>query len=1277
MKKRFFVKRLLAFPLIALFSFGAVLPAFAESAGMTEAIKSNVALGKKVIASDDYVAPEGIWSAVFLTDGKIEKMGEGDSRLGWSTLPTTNRKQVSEVDLTIDLDGNYSVDAVALAPTKHDYKTFPMSYEIQLSADGNSWTTVAKVTDRTATPETQVHTFTSTVCAFVRVHITKNSPVMNSGSYLSQLGEIEINGTRYRKLVNAASGKAFTASASLESGSFGVKRLTDGKMNSGWSSRAADSSVSDSAPVELTMDLKGVYELDEIRLFPCTDPAYFPTSYEIYTSFGGEKWEKLNASPESAGSAKPQTVSCAQQCAAYVRIVITESAKNSKGGSVAQLSEIEIIGEKMAVGEVSVNKSALRMQPGESDKLRLTRLNTDPRIPTPNVVWTSDNESVAKIDSSGCVTAIGLGVTTLRGTTNNKIYTCKISVDEHSMLDNFMITTFRSPSKPYLTPETYDLLQAAGFTNIQNEWNTTVNTLEDNLLMAQYSYERGMDITASLGDWKDGFAGISYEEIQERISLVSHVPGVGGIYIIDEPYNANQYAPAFKAIKDLLPYADVHLNFLPMLVYPNAKIYEAQMNDLYQLSGGRLDYLMYDYYPFGLETDSFNEGNWYNNLDVVRKLGLKTGAKTGTFIQSISMRNGYRRPNGKEIRFEAYSAAAYGYKQLAYFCWETPNEVDYGFGPAIVDIYGKPTEIYEPVKEVNNEILKLGPTLMQLDSVNVYHAGKRCSSYNRLPQDFFIQPQGDAQLVISHMRNKNTDADYAMLVNRDLKNEQTVTFTVPEGTASIEEISNQTGLPEEMKRNADGSYTVTLRAGAGILVKMPASCNYTPNYGKFLPQAGENLALNANISGSGSVGADGFYLSYVQDGNRFSTTAYQGWDSTPAAEDDQTAWLLADLGGIAEINRVDLYPAGQSYRFGMLFPTDFTIDVSQDGENWKSVVTQTNFAKPETVPSFTFEKVSARYVRLNITGMRKFSDEYRAQIGEFEIYNDDGSVPAPKNPSSSDEEDKKASVNLASNATVICSSSYEEAPYWSKTGINDGRLHEVTEDDGLHCGWSSAINANKEQDGATEWIGYDFGKKTSVNTVIVYTARHPVADAFPIDFCVEVSDDGENWRTVYSKTGEIDLTVSCARTLSFDSVETRYLRFRGTKLSELSPYGYMMQLSELEVYNIKDDADKTELKAAVEQAKAIQTAEYTQASIDTLNTEIAFAEAVLADENASQEDVDAALTALNNAVKNLTPANTADNGGMPVWLLCIIIAAGLAVLGGAAYAITRAASKKK
>lgn len=1274
MKKHIFLKRLLALPLITFFSLGNSLPAFAESSGMTKEVENNIALGKRVIASDDYIAPEGIWAGEYLTDGIIDEMGQGKSHLGWSTLPTTNRKQISNVDITIDLDGIYLVDAVALAPTKHDYKTFPMSYEIQLSEDGTNWTTAVNVTDHNATPETQVYKFKTVKCSFVRLHITKNSPVTNSGSYLSQLGEIEVNGYRYRELVNIISDKVFNASESFESGSFGVKMLTDGRMNGGWSSRASDSSVSDSDPVELIMDLKGIYELDEIRLFACADPSYFPKSYEIYTSFLGEKWEKLDALTKPDDSLNMQTISCSVQLAAHVRIVITESVKNSNGGDVAQISEIEIIGERRKDMEPSINKASLRMQPGESDRLRVASMITDDRIPAPDVEWSSDNESVARIDSNGVVTAIGLGSTILKGTAGNKVYTCNITVDRHSMLDNFMITTFRSPSKPYLTPETYDLLKAAGFTNIQNEYNTTVNTLEDNMLMAQYSYERGMDITASLGAWKDCFAGISYEEIQNRISLVSHVPGVGGIYIIDEPYNANPYAPVFKAIKDMMPYADAHLNFLPLAAYPNAIVYEAQMNDLYQLSGGRLDYLMYDYYPFGLQPGSFNEGQWYKNLDVVRKLGLKTGAKTGTFIQSISLRNGYRRPNGNEIRFEAYSAAAYGYKQLAYFCWETPNEIDYGFGPAIVDINGKTTEIYEPVKEVNNEILKLGPTLMQLDSVNVYQSGDSCGYGTALPDDFFIKPQGNAQLVISHMRNKNTDTDYVMLVNRNLKKEQTITFNVPKGTEYIEEISNQTGLPEKIKRNADGSYTVTLRAGAGILVKMPSSCNYTPNYGRFIHQTGQNLALNANISASGSVGADGFYISYVHDGKRFSSNDLQGWDSTPSK--DQNAWLLADLGGKAEINRVDLYPAGQNSRFGELFPSDFSIDVSEDGENWKSVVVKAGFDKPADVPSFTFEKTSARYVRLNITGMHKYGGQYRAQISEIEIYDDDGSVPAPKNEPDDGKVDFKPSANLALGADVICSSSYEEAPYWTKKGINDGLLHDIIEDDGMHCGWSSATNVNKEQAGANEWIGYDFGEKKTVNTVVVYSARHPVADAFPIDYCVEVSDDGENWREVYSKNGEIDLTVSCARTLTFDSVETRFIRFRGTKLSELYPYGYMMQLSELGVYNINDEAEKKDLQAAINKAKSIKTDKYTQSSVDALKAAIVSAEAVLADENASQENIDAELENLNKAIKNLTAAKSSRKK-MPLWLLCVIAIAGLAVLGSAAYVITSAVVKKK
>ncbi len=810
------------------------------------------------------------------------------------------------------------------------------------------------------------------------------------------------------KTYNFAIGQTVSASNSYTNpeGFYRAHYLVDGEWGTyknpgdklGWHTDP-DKALGETTPVTITVTLDSVYELDEIILYPqkWANGKTFPRDYLLQVSMNGDDWttvaEGKNMNAQASGNLSVQPISHNVETVSlkYFRMYITRhSAETNPSGTAyySALGELELMGRVDANHpentRISINKTALRMQPGEWDVLKVAAGSA--LIDAPDVAWSSDNSAIATIDAEGKVTAVAYGTTTLRGMTAEKEYTCTILVDDYSVLDNLMITSFRSPSKVHLTPETYDLLKAAGFTNIQNENNTTVNTISDNLLMAQYSYERGMDITASIGAWKDGFLGISYEEAQERALLFSHVPGVGGIYILDEPYNANAYASVFKPIKEVMPYADVHLNFLPLHAYPNAKVYAAQMNDLYQLTGGRLDYLMYDRYPFTWADRWMDEAGWLQNLDVVRELGLKTGAKTGTFILSISSETyNYRRPEGTEIRYMMYTALAYGYKQIAYFCWETPTEFsNKDFGPAIVDREGNPTEIYEPVKEVNNEALMLGPTLMQLDSVDAYIVGSSCGYDNALPDDFFLQPNAGANLVISHMRNPETGEDYAFVVNRNRYSEQTVILTPADYIVSIQEVSNQTGSLENVTRNADGTYSVTLRAGAGKLFKMPNTCNYTPDYGKFIVEEGENLALKGNIRSDDSVGADGFYLAYVNDGERSGTDDCFGWDST--VREDGQAWLEVDLGGVAAVDRVVLYPEGDERRYAAYFPSDFTIELSIDGETWQTVANAQNYPRPDMdgdIPTFTFEAVPARYVRLNITKMRR---DNRARIAEFEVY---------------------------------------------------------------------------------------------------------------------------------------------------------------------------------------------------------------------------------------------------------------------------------------------------
>ncbi len=1034
----------------------------------------NFAIGQSIQASSDYVNPEGFFNAQFLVDGEWGTYAVPGDKLGWHTDPFQTIEETTPVDITLTLDGTYVLNEIVLKPQKwSNGQAFPRDYLLQVSMDGQTWTTVAegKGVNASAAGNAQVkpisYPIAETQLKFFRIHITRHSTQFdaNTKAYYSGIGELELMGT-----------------------------------------------YDESAPGNMAVEL---------------------------------------------------------------------------------------------------NKSALRMQPGEYDVLRLTRSASE-------YLWSSDNPAVATVDENGRVEAVAFGETTIRVKTPKGEAACTVLVDDYSVLDNLMITTFRSPSKPHLTPETYDLLVEAGFNNIQNEFNTSVNTIEDNLLMAQYAYERGMYITASLGAWADGFVGLSYEAVQERVSIFSHVPGVGGIYILDEPYNANPYATAYKPIKDLMPHVDIHLNFLPMLVYPNAKTYSAQINDFYQLTGGRLDYLMYDHYPYNFEEKYFNEASWYQNMDVVRELGLKVGAKTGTFILSIGMRGGYRKPTGDEIRFEMYSAMAYGYKQLAYFCWETPNEIDYGFGPAIVDTEGKPTEIYEPVKEVNNEALKLGPTLMQLECVTPYNTGTKCGYDRSLPTDFFLQPNADAQLIISHMRNPETGEDYAFIVNRKRYEEQTVTLTPAAYIASIKEVSNQTGKLEDVLRNADGTYTITLRAGAGRLFKMPETCNYTPDFGKFVVTEGENLALQGNVRAENSVGADGFYMAYANDGERFSGREVRGWDSTVCP--NQKSWVYVDMGGVTTVNRVDLYPAGSSATFGEGFPTDFTIDVSTDGETWTTVQTVKDCPRPtKVVPTYTFDAVEARYVRVNITGMQKVDGAYRARISEIEIYHDNGTLPSPDNtPYVVPEAPLGSNIATAQDTEILFSSNNTTADF-SAEAIRDGQKT-------VSVGWSSnSYNAPN----AAEWVGYDFGAAQIVAKVIAYRTTE---DVFPVAYRVETSMDGKDWRVIHEVENDADYATGDTREIVLDTpVEARYVRIVATKLASGEN---AFRLSELEII-AGERVNKEPLNTLITSASKLNLALYTKESASAVASALAVAQNTVAQPKVTNADLQAVYNTLAKAIGDL------------------------------------------
>ena len=724
---------------------------------------------------------------------------------------------------------------------------------------------------------------------------------------------------------NVAFGAKVEASDTQEEPTYySTKYLTDGlygdinqNTHIGWTT--TEDKQTEESPVELVMDLGGLYVVNQVTLYPIIweSGKFFPVSYTVSVSMDKSNWTEVGSAQELGDvGATPQSHSFEDEKARYIKINITKNRTrletSGKTSIYSQISEIEVNGYYLSSGEIKINKPALRMTPGATDKLKI-----EADIPNINLntTWSSDDESIAAIDAkTGKVTAVAYGTTTLRGhdSSTNTDVTCEILVDDHKPLEKFMISTFRSPSKDNLNAESYDLLKNCYITNVQNEWNTGTNSVEDNLLMAKLAYERGMEVTVAEAHWKDGFVGLSYEAIQERVEKYTHVPGVCGFYVVDEPGNPNPFANAFKPIHDLMPTADIHLNMLPFYCYANDTVYKAQMNDWVQsATPERLGYLMYDFYPFINDGTDYEESRMMQNMESIREIGLKTGVNTGSYIQSIGRykswedltTNGLRIPSEGDLRLQVNYSLAYGQKQIAYFCWETPI-FDVGseaFTPALVDRYGDPTPLYYSACDINKAITYLGPTLMKLDAIEVYLAGKQYNWTTDVPDDFFIKPASGAQALVSYMRDRETGENYAMIVNRDNVNDYTFHFTVDGSIEAIEEVSQTTGELVPVAKNADGGYSIALLPGEGRLFKMPGAYDYTPDYGKFVaPAAGTNAAKSAVVSGSASVGTGGWYYSGVTDGTRFkgSSAGLNGWQSQGTSKNNQNANLVIDLGGV-------------------------------------------------------------------------------------------------------------------------------------------------------------------------------------------------------------------------------------------------------------------------------------------------------------------------------------------------------------------------------------------
>lgn len=130
--------------------------------------------------------------------------------------------------------------------------------------------------------------------------------------------------------------------------------------------------------------------------------------------------------------------------------------------------------------------------------------------------------------------------------------------------------------------------------------------------------------------------------------------------------------------------------------------------------------LSYDSYVIHADGTDNAEAH-YRYLDQFRQASLRYKVPFWAFALTIK-HFGYRRPSESDLRWNQYTNLAYGAKGLWYFTYWGPTDWPNWDNQAIINPRdGSKTQLYEHVRTLNQAVLQMGPTLLDLTSREVVH----------------------------------------------------------------------------------------------------------------------------------------------------------------------------------------------------------------------------------------------------------------------------------------------------------------------------------------------------------------------------------------------------------------------------------------------------------------------------------------------------------------------------------------------------------------------------
>lgn len=227
------------------------------------------------------------------------------------------------------------------------------------------------------------------------------------------------------------------------------------------------------------------------------------------------------------------------------------------------------------------------------------------------------------------------------------------------------------------------------------------------------------DARVSGYDWTKVDDQVARRNVTSLVKEVGKNPAVYGYYLRDEP--GADFFPGLAKVAALVrekapgkwPYINLFPNYaepeqLGVATYPE---YLQKFCAICQPTT-----LSYDHYAL-LDNATIRDGYW-QNLEQMRSVARSNALPFWNIVLGVAHFS-FRELSAADCRFQVYSTLAYGARGIAWFTYFAPSSGNYRM--AAIDQFGHPTATWGYVQNVNLQIAALAPTLLQLESDDVYH----------------------------------------------------------------------------------------------------------------------------------------------------------------------------------------------------------------------------------------------------------------------------------------------------------------------------------------------------------------------------------------------------------------------------------------------------------------------------------------------------------------------------------------------------------------------------